>query len=158
MKTNLSAFRIKNIREQGYTNQSNQEVTDLAIGNRFAYQLCTSILLFAVIFSNIPLLTAMLSVAFLSVILPNHAFDYIYNYVIRHWLKLPKLPSRSKQLKFACSLATTWIATTIYFFYQNLFMAGYIAGGSLLSVAILVSTTDICIPSIIYNKLFNQKK
>jgi len=156
MKTKLSIKRIGRIREQGY-NCSNHEIAGLAIGNRFAYQLCTSLLLLGVVFANIPLLIVMFGVAFLSIILPNHLFDYIYNHAIRHCFKLPKLPPRSKQLKFACSIATIWIAATIYFFYQELFTAGYIAGSSLLFVAILVSTTDICIPSIIYNKLFIKK-
>ena len=158
MKTNLSNFRIKRIQEQGYYQHNHFEISCLAIGNRFAYQLCTSILLFGVLFGNIPVLIAMSSVAFFSIILPNHVFDYIYNYVIRHWIKSPKLPPRSKQLKFACTIATIWILATIYFFYQELFTAGYVTGGSLLIVATLVSTTDICIPSIIYNQIFNTKK
>jgi len=156
MKTNLSDFRIKRIREQGYTCQSNSEISNLSIGNRFAYQLCTSFLIIGVISASVPLLSAMMFVAFMSIILPNHLFDYIYNYVLRHWMDLPKLPRRSVQLKFACTMATSFIGGTIYCFYNGFMEAGYIIGGALSGVAVLVSTTDICIPSIIFNKLFNK--
>lgn len=91
------------------------------------------------------------------VVLPYHPFDYIYNHLVRRVLDKPRLPRRSNQLKFACGVATIWIAATIYLFYYGFAMAGYVAGGMLFSVAFLVSTTDICIPSIIYNFLFKIK-
>ncbi|MCH8012247.1 MAG: DUF4395 family protein [Candidatus Marinimicrobia bacterium] len=72
-------------------------------------------------------------------------------------LNKPKLPRRSKQLKFACIVATIWLATIIYLFYTDLAVAGYMSGGVLFSIAFLVSTTDFCIPSLVYNFLFKYK-
>ena len=159
MKTNrkISQRRLERIKEQGYFNFSNYEISQIAFGNRFAYILCTCILVYAVITANIYVLTAMLFVAFGGVVLSNHPFDYIYNYLIRHIVKKPKLPKRSKQLKFACSIATCFIAITIYLFDTNYMVAGYIVGACLLFSAILVSTTDICLPSIVYNKMLINK-
>ena len=93
----------------------------------------------------------MMVVSILGVILPNHPFDYIYNILLSGPLNKPKLPRRSRQLRFACVVATIWLATTIYLFYTGLAIAGYVSGGILFSVALLVSTTDVCIPSLIYN-------
>ena len=160
MKTNkklLTVNRIKRIREQGYSCQSEQEISELAFGNRFAYQLCTSLLIVGVAFANIPILSTMMIIAFFSVLLPNHPFDYIYNYILSDWMKLPKLPQRSIQLKFSCSIATIWIGSTIYLFHSNLMLQGYITGGVFIGVATILSTTDICIPSIIFNKIFIKK-
>ena len=94
MKTqnNISQRRINRIKEQGYFNFSNYEITQIAFGNRFAYILCTCILVYGVITANIPVLTAMLVVAFGGVVLPNHPFDYIYNHILRFPLRKPKLP------------------------------------------------------------------
>lgn len=159
MKTNkniLPSHRIKRIREQGYKYQSDQEVSNLAIGNRFAYQLCAVLLIFGVSMASIPLLSIMLLIAFMSVILPNHPFDYIYNYFLSVRLKLPKVPPRSSQLKFACTIATVWIGGTIYLFVNNYMLQGYIAGGVFIGVALIVSTTDLCIPSLLYNTIFNK--
>jgi len=155
--TLISSSTIKRLKVQGYCNYSDANLQELAFGNRFAYIVCSSILLIGVITANIPILTAMMLVALFGVILPFHPFDYLYNHFVRKIVNKPKLPPRSKQLKFACGIATVWIAITIYLFYAGLATAGYIAGGLLLAVAWLVSTTDICIPSRIYNFLFKVK-
>ena len=68
-----------------------------------------------------------------------------------------KSPESSKLLKFACIIATLWLSATIYLFYAGLVIAGYVVGGLLFSVAFLVSTTDFCIPSTIYNFIFKVK-
>lgn len=150
----LSATRISRIREQGYFNYSDGEIIDLAWGNRFAYILCTSILIFAIGTANITLLTIMTIIAFGGFALPNHPFDYIYNYGIRGIIKKPKLPRRSKQLKFACGTATLWLAAIIYLFSSGNTLAAYILGVVFVSIATLVSTIDLCIPSIVYNAIF----
>ena len=85
-----------------------------------------------------------------------HPFDYLYNYLIRHWLKRPRLPHRTAQGKFACGIASIWLAAIIYLFYNLQFVWGYVLGGILLIVALLVSIFDFCIPSAIYNKLFRK--
>ena len=99
----------------------------------------------------------MFLIAFFGIILPYHPFDYIYNGLLSKPMSKPKLPPRSKQLKFACKIAVFGIASIIFLFYTGLTLAGYIAGGLLFFVAFLVSTTDICIPSIIYNFIFKVK-
>lgn len=150
----LSSSRIKFIKAQGYCGLSNEKVSDLAFGNRFAYILCTSILAVGVATAHIPTLMAMTVVAFFGIILPYHPFDYIYNHVLRNMLNKSELPKRSKQLKFACTIATLWLVATIYLFYAGFVVAGYVVGGLLTLVAFIVSATDFCIPSTIYNFIF----
>lgn len=153
----VSPNRIHRLKVQGYCNFKDDELSRLAFGNRFAYILCSTLLLIGIITSNILLLSLMFFIAIFGIILPYHPFDYIYNGLISKLMNKPKLPPRSKQLKFACIIATFGIASTIYLFYAGLTLAGYIVGGSLYLVAFLVSTTDICIPSIIYNFIFKIK-
>ena len=147
----LSNKRVSWIREQGYFSYSDQQIRDLAFGNRFAYRLCTALLIPAVIFANIPLLVFLNIAAVLSIFLPNHPFDYIYNYMIRKWTNGPKLPPRSRQLKFACTLASCFIASTIYFMLTDRMLEGYLMGIQVIGVASLVSLVDICIPSKVFN-------
>ena len=153
----LSTTRLNRLKAQGYCDHSDTELSALAFGNRFAYIVCTVILAIAVATANIPILIAMTMVAFFGIILPYHPFDYIYNHVLRNILDKPKLPPRSKQLKFACVIATIWLIATTYLFYANLTIAAYVLGGLLAAVAFIVSTTDFCIPSTIYNFIFKTK-
>ncbi|MBN2173941.1 MAG: DUF4395 domain-containing protein [Bacteroidales bacterium] len=156
-KTTAGTTRIYRLKVQGYCNYTDTDLLKLTFGNRFAYVVCSSFLAIGVITANIPILSALMIIAFLGIVLPYHPFDYIYNHVIRKNLNKPELPPRSRQVKFACLIATAWMAATIYLFYSGFDIAGYIAGALLFSVAFLVSTTDICIPSMIYNFLFRYK-
>ncbi len=153
----LSTTRINFLKAQGYCNLSDSEISELAFGNRFAYIVCGSIMAIAVATAHIPTLVAMTVVAFFGIILPYHPYDYIYNNVLRGTLNKPKLPPRSKQLKFACVVATLWSIATTYLFYVGLVIAGYVLGGLLVTVAFIVSATDFCIPSMIYNFVFKVK-
>jgi len=149
----MSVSRIHRLKVQGYSGYSDSELTKLAFGNRFAYSLCFIILVLGIFTTSIPLLLLMTLVAFGGIILPFHPFDYLYNKVIRHRLRKPELPPRSKQIKFACTIATIWLIATVYLFYADYNVVGYVFGSLLAAVALIVSTTDICIPSIVYNFL-----
>ena len=153
----LSKKRIHRIKCQGYSGYSDEEVSALAYGNRVTFVLCSAILLVGVVLGSIPILASLMALSVLSLILPYHPFDYVYNYILRGPLGRPKLPRRGAQLKFACAIAIVWIGSQIYFFYNQQMLAGYISGGSMFIVPLLVSTTDFCIPSNIYNAIFKVK-
>jgi hypothetical protein len=157
MRNQLSCTRVNRLRAQGYILQTNSEICDLSFGVRFAYRLCVTVLIPGVFFASIPVLSIMMVIAFAGILLPNHPFDYIYNGLFRKLMKLPKLPPRSVQLKFACGIATVILGATIFFFYHELMLAGYIFGSSLIASALLVGTTDICVPSILLNSIFGIK-
>ncbi len=150
-KKMLSPNRIKRLKIQGYCNMTDTRLSELAFGNRFAYILCSGVVGVGVLTAHIPILGTMMVVALFGVLLPNHPFDYIYNYGIRDLMGKPKLPRRSKQIKFACIVATIWLAITIGLFHIGFATGGYIVGGVLFSLTFIVSTTDICVPSLIYN-------
>jgi len=112
------------------------------------------ILAIGVAAANNPTLMAMSIFAFFGIVLAYHPFDYIYNHLLRGMKNKPKLPPRSKQLKFACTIATVWLIAIIYLFYAGLAVPRYINGGLMASIAFIVSTTDFCIPSTIHNFIF----
>ena len=153
----LSATRLNRLHAQGYSDISDSELSELAFGNRFAYIVCVTITAVGVATANIPTLVAMTAIAFLGVVLPYHPFDYVYNHALQGMLKKPKLPHRSRQLKFTCVIATLWLISTISLFYADLTIAGYVLGGLLVAVAFTVNTTDFCIPSMIHNFIFRFK-
>lgn len=155
----ISPVRISRIKVQGYdTGFTDEEISIHAVGNRFSYQLCTLLFTTGLVLTSIPVLTVAAIIALFTVILPYHPFDYLYNHVVRHWLNRPKLPHRTDQAKFACGIASVWLGVIIYLFRNSLFVWGYVLGGILFVIALLVSTVDFCIPSLIYNKLFRRGK
>ncbi|MGH9832193.1 MAG: DUF4395 family protein [Blastocatellia bacterium] len=88
----------------------------------------------------------------------SHTFDLIYNYGIRYLRKTGPLPKRRAQSRFACGAGAVWLVATALAFQSGALIVGYILGVALTGVAVLVSATDICIPSMIYNVLFRHSQ
>lgn len=153
----LSGRRIKCLRAQGYFTQSDAEISELAFGHRFALALCGIGMIVGVSLASIPVLAVMATVAFLSVVLPRHPFDYLYNHVVRKPLGKVELPRRSAQLKFACGIGGTWLSTIIYFFHIGEMTTGYVLGVIMICVSATVTLADFCVAAPIYNFLFKVK-
>jgi len=152
----ISPIRRKRFQIQGYDRFTDSELYDYRLGLRFAYFLCGSLVLLGMIFENLWILSSAFIIAFFGSFLLRHPFDYLYNYAIRYLIHKPVLPFRTVQGRFACGIATVWTAIIIYFFYSGHISLGFIAGGILILLAVLVSIFDICIPSMIYNFLFRR--
>lgn len=157
-KSNLHIFlHRERFENQGFRGYSDAELASFAFGIRFAYVLCALVAIIGLMLTSIPILAVASLIAFLGVVLPRHPFDYIYIYIVRFWVDKPVIPKRTPQSKFACGIASLWLLFVIFLFSHEYFIVGYIAGGLLLSSAILVSVTDICIPSMIYNNIFKKE-
>lgn len=153
----LTPASRKKLETQGYIGYTDVELNDFKYGIRFAYYLCGSLVLLGLLLTNLKILAVAMIIAFFGMLPPFHPFDYLYNYVVRHFFNRSKIPPRTNQGRFACGIATVWLGGTIYLFYAGLNVWGYIAGGILVLIATLVSTMDICIPSMIYNFLFKKR-
>ena len=153
----LDPVRRRRLETQGYLGFTDTELNDFKFGIRFAYYLCGSLMVIGLAFNKVEILAAAMIIAFFGTLPPYHPFDYLYNYGVRHLMNKPKMPHRSNQGRFACGIATIWVGGIIYLLYTGFTIWAYITGGFLVFVATLVSTMDICIPSMIYNFLFRKK-
>ena len=59
-----------------------------------------------------------------------------------------------------CALmaGAVWLVAKAWAFQSGALTVGYILGGVLTGIGVLVSTTDICIPSMIHNILFPRSR
>lgn len=153
----LSNTRKKRLEVQGMLGYSLADLEELKYGIRFAYVFCAFWVLLGVNSQNLYILITMNIIALGGMILKNHPFDYLYNYGLRHLIKKPPIPHRPPQIRFACLIATAWLFATNLLFLKELNLAASLMGYSLVAIALLVGFTDICIPSIIYNALFQKK-
>jgi hypothetical protein len=153
----FSKIRRKRLEEQGFRGLSDAELAGHRFGIRFAYYLCGSLVLIGLVLKSIPLLVLMLGVAIWGMFPPRHPLDYVFNGVVRNIVGKPKLLPRAGQGRFACMMASILLAGIVVCFFYGKDMAAYILGGAMLSSAALVSVMDICIPSKIYNAIFERK-
>jgi len=100
-----------------------------------------------------PILLALAGTALLGALLPFHPFDLIYNYGIRFIVRKRPLPPNRAPRRFSCGIAAVWLASTAAIFWSGEMALAYVLGILFVAVAVLVSTTDICIPSLMYQFL-----
>jgi len=139
---------------QGFERTDERALAEVAPWLRLAFGLCAAMAGVGTAMASPTILLMLVPIASLAAMLPVHPFDLIYNHGIRFLTGTPPLPRRGAPSRFACGLGAVWLVATAWVFHTGHPVIGYILGGLLTSVAVLVSTTDICIPSLVYRSIF----
>ena len=151
----LSTVRCR-LEAQGFLGLDDAALRELAPWLRWSPALCTLFMIVGVAVQSPMLLWALAVTAFLGALLPFHPFDLLYNYGTRFLTRTRPLPHQGPQRRFACGIATVWLIATGWAFKTGAVTIGLALGIPLILVAGLVSFTHYCIPSLIYNTLFNK--
>ena len=147
----------KRLQLQGYRNIPDSLLNKYKYGIRFAYIGCGSLVLAGLITQEVMFWYVAMFIAFAAVILPRHPFDYLYNNGIRQLINKPRIPLRTNENRFACGIATFWLALVIALFTTGAVMVANILVGLLIVQAFVVGTIDYCVPSIMYKAMFLRK-
>jgi hypothetical protein len=143
---------------QGYGALSDGERRGLWLGLRFSPALCFAGIALGTVLSSPALLFAMTGAAFLGgFVTPKHPFDYLYDAALRPLLGGPKVPPSPAPRRFACQLATPWIAAIGIAFLIGASTFAWILAVPMLVVAGTVTTTNWCLPSLIYGQLHRRQ-
>ena len=158
MSKQITATTQRRLDVQGFGDVDKATLAEVAPWLRMAFGLSTLIAGVGTMFTSSLILWSLVPIAAFAAIFPFHPFDLIYNHGIRYIRGSGPLPKRRAQSRFACGIAAIWLVAIAWAFQSGAIILGYILGGSLVGVGALVSTTDICIPSIIYNALFLRSR
>lgn len=139
---------------QGFDTVDVQELAPVAPWLRLAFGLCAVLGGVGTVLASPTILLVLTPIAALAAAAPVHPFDLIYNHGIRHLTGTGPLPRRGVPSRLGCGMGAVWLLVTAWAFSDGHLVAGYALGGGLTFVALLVSTTDICIPSMIYRSIF----
>ena len=139
---------------QGFDAVDVQELAPVAPWLRLAFGLCALLAGAGTILASPTILLVLMPIAALAAASPVHPFDLIYNYGIRHFTGTGSLPRRGVPSRLGCGMGGVMLVVTAWAFSAGHVVVGYALGGVLTLVALLVSTTDICIPSLIYRAIF----
>ena len=142
---------------QGYCNLDDATLAELGPWLRWSPAFCTVFMIIGTLMESPLVLWAISVTAFLGALMPFHPFDLLYNYGMRYLSGTRPLPHHGPQRRFACGIAFVWLIATGWAFHIGATTAGYALGVPLILVAGLVSVTNFCIPSLIYNTLFRSK-
>jgi hypothetical protein len=143
---------------QGFRDLDDAALAEVGPWLRWSPAICATFMALGTILASPPLLWTLAAFAALGAALPFHPFDLVYNHLVRRVTRTRPLPHHGPQRRFACGLATAWLVVTGLAFHGGATTAGYVLGGVLTGVALLVATTHFCIPSLVYNALFERHR
>ena len=102
------------------------------------------------------LVWALVPFAALGALRRGHPFDVLYNRALRHLLGTRPLPPYGAPRRFACGVATVWLAATAAAVGGGAATLGRARGAAFVSVALVPATIDFCIPSFFFGLLFGR--
>jgi hypothetical protein len=152
--TAISPTTRRRLEIQGFVGINERWLAETAPWLRLSPALCTLLMALGTALASPATLWALAIIAALGSIFPVHPFDLLYNHGIRHLVGKPRLPHNGAPRRFACLLATLWLAGTAFAFQGGSMVTGYTLGAAITAVALLVTATNICIPSLLYGGLF----
>jgi hypothetical protein len=158
MERTLSPTTRRRLNVQGFGCVEDAALAESAPWLRMAFAICTVLAGLGTALASPPILWGLTPIAALAALFPVHPFDLIYDFGIRFLRNTGPLPKRPPQNRFACGVGAVWLAATALAFENGASAAGYVLGGTLTGVGLLVSTTDICIPSMMYNAFFLRRR
>jgi uncharacterized membrane protein YphA (DoxX/SURF4 family) len=139
---------------QGFEDVDVHELAPVAPWLRLTFGLCGLLGGLGTLFASPTILLMLAPIAALAAASPVHPFDLIYNYGIRYLTATGPLPKRGLPTRFGCGMGAILVLVTAWAFWAGHVLVGYALGDMLTFVVLLVSTTDICIPSLIYRSIF----
>ena len=154
----LPATTRRRLNVQGFGDVADETLAEIAPWNRMAFGMCALLAGTGTALASPTILWILTPIAALGALFPLPPFDLIYNHGIRYLRNTDPLPKRPAQNRFACGIATLWLVATALAFQSGALIVGYVLGAALTVVGLLVGTTDICIPSMIYNALFLRSR
>jgi hypothetical protein len=146
----------RRVEAQGFRGLDDGALAEIGPWLRWSPALCAAWMAAATIRASPPALWTLAVIAGLGAVFPAHPFDLLYNGAVRRLTRTRPLPRHGPQRRFACGLAAAWLAGTGLAFHQGATALGYALGATLTAVATLVAVTNFCIPSLVYNTLFER--
>lgn len=147
----------RRLRVQGYACSDDQSFRAVVPWTRFSPALCSAFGALGTLLASPLILGALVPFAALGAVFRVHPFDLVYNHGIRHLTGTDPLPKNGVPRRFACGVAAVWLTVTAIAFWMGALLLGYGLGGLFVAVSGFVATTHICIPSIVYRRLFRQR-
>ena len=145
MSVNVNKIR-KAVEAEGFVAPADDKATThMAFGLRLAPALCMTWTVIGIMLAEPMVLWALIPFALLGAILPNHPFDIIYNFGLRHLFGAARLPHYPSGRRIVCMTATVMLFVISWGFYSGIPAVSYAFGGMMIASATLYVTSGLCV-------------
>ncbi len=155
MITSASTTR-RNVEMQGFVGLDDATVSEINPWLRLAPAICMTWAAIATFAQSPAGFYTLVPFAVLGVVMRNHPFDALYNHAFRHFLGHDRLPRYGAPRRFACAVASVWLAAAGSAFAAGFSALGIALGCAMVLVAAVPAVTGFCIPSYLYGLIFNR--
>jgi hypothetical protein len=155
MKT-VSPVTRNRLEAQGFVGLDDRTLADVGSWLRLSPAICMIWAAIGTGLASPEILWSLMPFAALGALFSGHPFDALYNHGVRHWLGTQRLPRYGAPRRFACVVATVWLAAAGLAFYLGSTVLGYVLGGLLTLAALVPVVTDFCIPSFFWGLMFGK--
>lgn len=152
---NMETIR-RRVEAQGFVCLDEKTITGINLPLRFSPLICLVWATAGTLMASPVILWSLFPFALLGAILPGHPFDVLYNHILRHYVGTPALPPYPRPRRFACLIASAFLAIAATGFQIGAPALGYGFGIALMAAATVTVTTGFCTPSFIYALLFGR--
>jgi hypothetical protein len=152
----ISHSARRRLHTQGFDDVGDRDLSRAEPWLRLTPALCGLIVAIGTVLAAPWVFLALAPVAAFGAAFPVHPFDLFYNRGLLHLTRTPPLPTNGAPRRFACGVAAVWMIAIGVSFAVGAPIAGYALGALMTAVITLVSTTHICIPSMIYRAMFRR--
>jgi hypothetical protein len=155
---NVSATMRRRLEMQGFVGYTSCELAEFGPWLRLTTGICAAWTAVATVSGAAGVFWALVPVAVMGVVLPNHPFDAIYNYGLRRRLATRSIPRYGAPRRFACVVASIWLLFTGFAFFVGMPAVGHVLGASMALAAFVPTATDFCIPSFVYQLVAQTRR
>ncbi len=141
---------VRRLRAQGYQEEG-AALAHAARWARWAPALCALSCLAATVAQSPIAFWAIAATAAAGAVLPNHPFDWLFNYGVRHVVGEPPMPRNQAPRRFACGSAVPWLVGAGIAFHVGSATLGLVLGTAFAMAAGSVALTLFCLPSFAYS-------
>lgn len=147
----------RRLEAQGFLGLDDVALAEIGPWLRWSPALCAAFMAAGTIFASAPALVALAGIAAVGAVTPAHPFDLVYNHLVRRFTRTRPLPRNAAQRRFACGVASVWLAGTALAFHEGAPGLGDVLGGILTLAAGVMSVTHFCVLSLVYGAVSRRR-
>lgn len=145
------SVRQSRLAMQGIVMDDPGTLAELDFWFRFTPALCAVLAAVATALDSAPLTILLAVTALLGALFPHHPFDLVYNVGVRRLTRTAPLPPNRMPRRFACGVATVWLAGTAWAFAAGFLVTGRVLGAMFVVIALIPALTHFCVPSFLFH-------
>lgn len=153
----LSPTTKQRLEMQGFTGLDEATLCSVEPAARLTPLLCSLSALITGLSASAYVAWVFAALGILGAVFPRHAFDLLYNFVLRPLFRGPALPPNGGGRRLACGMGGLMLAGAGWAFWAGATTLSYVLCGIMTVMAAIAGLTHFCLAALIYRAVFGRR-